>query len=774
MLLVERLEDRTVLSAIPSIPSTFTVLNLSNSGAGSFRQAILGANAHPGADNINFSVVGTIRLTSGALPTITGNVNIDGSTAPGFAGTPLVGVDYNHFEGLIFNSGSTGSTLRSLDLANAVGNGVTLNGVQNMLVVGNYIGVALDGIAFAGNGANGLQLFASSGVTVGGSTAQDRNLISANRYNGIYMNASSQNLIEGNYLGTDLTGTRDLGNGGNGVLITGGSSGNLIGGNDTAGNDPTNGIFAIPPEGNLISGNDGNGVLITGGSSTNTLSGNFIGTAASGNSALGNGLDGVAIVSANGNSLIGCTLLDNPFVYYNVISGNGANGLSVFNSNNTTIQANFFGMAADNDSPLGNHLNGVLIKGSSSGTIMGGPIPLGNVDAANGQNGLEVRDTASFFTSYNTFCGLAAFSNNPNLGNGHDGMLITSTGGNILIRTNVIAENGNDGIEISGSARGVRVAGNIIGLNTQGVLAMGNRRNGVEVNGNAHDIIIGGPQATFNIIFHNAISANGVNGVAIDGHAYNVTVSFSNIGTDLTGFAAVGNAQAGVYIGSGTRATTIGSTDPDLPTVISGNLGNGVEMHGSRGNIVVGCFIGIDRAAALPLPNAGNGILLSNSSNNIIGRVTAGVNASAVGPANVIAFNGANGVYVDSGTSNAIRENSIYGNALLAIKLGPWANKNASAPVLSSVVVMPLGTQVSGTLTSTPNSNFTIEFYADDLNRSSGRVFLGSKTVRTNAAGYAVFTFVGIQLPNGYSFVTASATDSQNNTSEFSAAKRRS
>ena len=57
----------------------------------------------------------------------------------------------------------------------------------------------------------------------------------------------------------------------------------------------------------------------------------------------------------------------------------------------------------------------MVVEGTSTHTTMGGPIPLGNVDAANGQNGIVVHDTASFFTSYNTFCGLAAFSDDHDL-----------------------------------------------------------------------------------------------------------------------------------------------------------------------------------------------------------------------------------------------------------------------------------------------------------------------------------------------------------------------
>ena len=586
------------------------------------------------------------------------------------------------------------------------------------------------------------------------------NVISANGGNGIDLNAANNNQVAMNYIGTDVTGTLDLGNAGDGVLMTAGAMGNLIGGSATGGNDPTNNVFVRPPQGNLISGNAANGVFITGAATQNTLSGNFIGTAASGNSALGNTMDGVAIQNADGNSLLGCAFQTDPFVFYNVISGNGGNGLRVTNSNNTTIQANFFGIGADNNTAVGNHLSGVVVEGTSANTVMGGPIPLGNVDAANGQNGIVVKDTASGFTSYNTFCGLAAFSDNLNLGNGQDGMLITSTGANILIRTNVITRNGNDGIEISGAAQGVHVNGNIIGLNTQGKVPMGNIHNGLEVDGNASGIVIGGPQLTFNIIPYNVIAANGGNGVAIDGSAINIQVDASYIGTDLTGTAAFGNGQAGVYLGAGTMCTTIGSTDPSLLTVISGNLGNGIDIRGAMCNSVVGSLIGTNALGLLPLPNGSNGVFISNSSSNTIGGASAG-------SPNLIAFNGANGILVNSGNSNDFSENSIYSNTLLGIALAPWANMNQASPVLTSAVSLPLGMQVSGTLTSLPNTTFTIEFFANAVSGPSGRYFLGSQPVSTNAAGSAAFTFLLPLPPNGAHFITATATDPSSNTSEF-------
>src|ERR1700691_1995090 len=114
---VEHLEER-------SLPSTFTVLNLNDSGPGSLRQAIQSSNTNAGSDVIDFNVAGIIRLTSGALPAITADVHIDGTSAPGFVEAPRVEINFNPFGGLQFNAGSIGSTLDSLSLVSASGAGV--------------------------------------------------------------------------------------------------------------------------------------------------------------------------------------------------------------------------------------------------------------------------------------------------------------------------------------------------------------------------------------------------------------------------------------------------------------------------------------------------------------------------------------------------------------------------------------------------------------------------------------------------------------------------
>ena len=148
------------------------------------------------------------------------------------------------------------------------------------------------------------------------------------------------------------------------------------------------------PPGNLVSGNAKNGILINKDSQANTLNGNFVGTSAGGDSAIANAADGVRIVDSAGNALVGCKFRNNPFVYYNVLSGNLGNGLHVTNSDGVIVQGNFFGIGANNTNIVTNKGDGILIDGSSANTQVGGVIPLGNVSAGNGHNGIEVAGKA--------------------------------------------------------------------------------------------------------------------------------------------------------------------------------------------------------------------------------------------------------------------------------------------------------------------------------------------------------------------------------------------
>jgi hypothetical protein len=616
--------------------TNFIVTNLNDSGVGSLRAAIEAANLSTDASReITFSVAGNITLNS-ALPTLSKTVTLDATSAPGYVegGAPVVTLDFNGLAGLIIGSGATGSFVLGLAIGNASGHGITLLG-GGITINKSYIGLSADG-SDLGNGGDGIHIsLTSSNNRIGLNDSQAAgvvgNVISFNGQNGITIDGGSGSVLVANRIGTDPTGNLDQGNAQNGIWLTGATTGNTIGGTayiDTATgavNDPTGdkgtvtAVFVVPPLGNHISGNTLNGVLIDARSENNVLNGNFIGTTADGNADLGNGLDGVQILNANNNSLIGCTFVENPFVYYNVLSGNGGNGLHITNSNNTIVQANFFGAGANNAALVGNDGNGILVDGNSAGTTVGGVIPLGNVSGGNGLNGIYVTDTASDFITFNTFGGLFAFQGAAP--NSQNGILIDSTGGGQTIRTNVMSGNLQNGIQISGNARDVLIDPNIVGLNTDGNGTLANGLHGLLIAGSAHDITVGGSYRS--VIPQNTFSGNTGYGVAIVDQAYDIHVLNSAIGTSATKLAAFGNQAGGILLASTGTGNLIGgtTTNPDDPqgNLISGNPGNGVTFaYGSDGQSVIGNSFKFNRLGLPTLPNDGQDIGVNGTTANMV------------------------------------------------------------------------------------------------------------------------------------------------------------
>jgi parallel beta-helix repeat protein len=456
------------------------------------------------------------------------------------------------------------------------------------------------------------------------------NVISGNTGNGINISGSNGNVIAANYIGTNPTGTSSsgFGNGMNGILVAGASAGNLIGGQAAGANNPTgsknplNAVFQTPPQGNLISGNLADGVLIDGASTGNVLSGNFIGTDATGKIALGNGQDGVAITNSSNNSLIGCTLFQNPFVFYNVIAGNRGNGLSINSSNNVTVQANFLGMGADNETSVPNQGNGLLVGGTSQNTQVGGVIPLGNVISGNTLNGIMVRDQASGFVSFNTFGGIAAFQTFPSP-NGLDGILITSTGGNNTVRTCIISGNNGNGIEIAGNASGVQVTETSVGTNTNISGGIPNQGSGIVIRGEAHGNAIGGFQPS--VEPQNFVSGNNKYGIAVMDRAYNNSIFHTTIGLGVSvppPFPIIQNLTGGILLGMGTTGTTIGGPTGPLQTVIQSNTGPGLYINNSTGNLVSNNSITLNSLVGVYAVGICTGTLLK--SNTIQGNGTGG------------------------------------------------------------------------------------------------------------------------------------------------------
>ena len=152
--------------------------------------------------------------------------------------------------------------------------GLDIDGETGDLVEGNLIGTNLAGTAAVPNDYAIMVRQGSTHVTVGGTTAAARNVVSGNTLYGIYIKdpGTTDNLVEGNYVGTDKTGTVALPND-IGVQLQASGGGNTIGGTTA-----TPGTGA----GNLIAGNSGHGIFATVEPTQDMILGNVIGLSSGG------------------------------------------------------------------------------------------------------------------------------------------------------------------------------------------------------------------------------------------------------------------------------------------------------------------------------------------------------------------------------------------------------------------------------------------------------------------------------------------------------------
>jgi uncharacterized delta-60 repeat protein len=730
-----------------------------------------------------------------------------------------------------------------------------------VLIEGNTIGTDATGKYAIGNAWSGVDIGAS-GVTVGGATQAARNLVSGN--GGGILDTGTGNLIEGNYVGTDSSGTEPVPNG-SGVAL-GGVSNRVIN--------------------NLVSGNNGYGISL--GGTLCVVQGNMIGTDVTGTVALGNG--GANIDVSNSSNL---NILDN------VISGGAYFGIDLYpNVNNVTIQGNKIGTTADGMAALGNTYGIYMIDGIHDITIGGTSSGAGNLISGNFGNGLSVASPDCYdITVQGNFVGtdLTGTYAIPNDGHG-----IAMTGTNLQIggtdpgAGNLVSGNLQDGIVISDTTGPVHIEGNTVGTDINGSYAIGNG-NGIFVSGAISGVTVGGTTAAArnlisgssgsgntgtglavggnnnlvegnyigtdkwglvpipntvgvnlggsnNQLVANLISGNGVYGGVYLYGASNDTLQDNLIGTDVTGNKALpnqgpgvnvtasnsankigtpghgnvisgnagggiymqnpdnsGNTVAGNFIGTNARGTsttgtngkplgnanwgvliyqghdnTIGGAAPGARNVISGNLGFGVgiEIPTATGNIVQGNLIGTDVTGTLAFDannnsfgNTSVGVAVVDVNSAIIGGVAAGA-------ANTIANNGSNGVQLISANSVSIRGNSIHDNGGLAIDLGTAGNNEQTYPVLTGALAGAT-TSVSGTLSSAPNSTFSLDFYAnaaaDPSGYGEGQRYLGSATVTTDASGNATFVATGLGATGRGETISATATDAAGDTSQFAA-----
>ena len=278
-----------------------------------------------------------------------------------------------------------------------------------------------------------------------------------------------------------------------------------------------------------------------------------------------------------------------------------------------------------------------------------------------------------------------------------------------------------------------------------------------------------------------AINRFASTGVSIEG-GLGARIEGNFIGTDPTGTQDLGNRSAGVDINgtSGSGANIIGGAEPAQRNLISGNDSEGVFVFsGSAANALLGNYIGTKKDGTTALGNGTHGVDLGSGSGNTVG-------GSARASANTIAFNGQQGVQVGfsgvNSTGNSILRNSIFSNGGSGIDLradGPTANDPGDAdagpnglqnkPVLTSARNGSGKTTVKGSLNSTPNQTYKLQFFSNPPGTDEGKKLIDSTNFSTDAGGNASFTFnTPKSVPVGRS-VTATATDPSGNTSEFSA-----
>ena len=471
-----------------------------------------------------------------------------------------------------------------------------------------------------------------------------------------------------------------------------------------------------------------------------------------------------------------------------IVGFSGATGDGIWISGGTSnrVEGCFIGLEPDGTTRRGNagygvHITPFSAQVDTSFHTIGGTTPAArNVIAANYQ-GIYVNGSATNVIVGN-FVGTDA-TGRLSRGNTNGGVQVigaksagNQVGGPTAAHRNVISGNGglffstSAGVALDGSV-GTVVAANFIGVDATGTNALGNAAAGLRLRNAPTNIIGGLTLAAANVISGNTdiglvINAGSANGNRIQGNL---------IGTDASGARALGNGAQGIDI-QGSADNVVGGPEPGAGNVIAGNGAGGIEIFSGSaiGVLVQGNFIGTDRTGALALGNDGVGVLLESQRNRVEG--------------NTIAFNRSAGVWVTGGVGNTVTANSIHSNTNLGIDLSNFganpndpvdldggANGLQNYPVLTEALSTASSTVVAGTLNSVTNRSFRLEFFNNTTcdfgifgNFGEGRTYLGFLDVSTDGAGNAAFTFVHpAPIAFGH-YITATATDTNGSTSEFS------
>ena len=502
----------------------------------------------------------------------------------------------------------------------------------------------------------------------------------------------------------------------------------------------------------------------------------------------------------------------NTHIWGNYI-GTAADGITIdpgFSGTGVTlynVNASFVGTNADNvndaneGNVVSNSYDGIVLRNTSDVLVAGNFVGIdktGTVDLGNRYKGIFLRDPVG-----------------PNV-IGFDDNAINTNGSELR---NISSGNGNDGIRISSGDDQV-IAGNYLGTDVTGAIAIKNNNYGIQVQGVVNNLIVGTDSDGDNDAQErNIISGNGTGMRFLTGTTgSNNKVSGNFIGTDPSGNVAIPNENNGLDISGpiggivvGTNAD--GTNDGIEGNVIAGNTEDGIRLSDTDNNIIAGNNIGVAYNGS-PLGNGKRGVLIATSSaNNIIGYSSTMTNSDELVVGNNIKYNMGTGLGLSgTGTENRISRNQFDSNGSLGIDLGydgVTANDNGDTdsgpndllnfPVLESAVITGSNIIISGYAPA----NSEIEFFIADggpnpsplpgsytKNFGEGAEYLftafeggasdsdgsvgsytddgtGATTTKTQNKFLITIPVAGLNLATGVE-ITATATDSNNSTSEFS------
>ncbi len=709
-------------------------------------------------------------------------------------------LDHNTIVFAIPDAPGTGSIVI---MVGASGNGALPNVLGSVTIVGlNTVGpsrrIEING-SQAGAGAMGLQL-------LGGNTDISFFIINNFASNGIYISGTpigdGGHNIHHNFIGTDSTGTVAAGNGGDGIFIDN-TPNNIIGGS---------GVL----DGNVICSNGGYGIRISGTDSTaiglpnratgNILYGNKIGQNYSENNFLPNAQGGIQNNNAPQNNIGGTGNNQG-----NKIVGQN-NGITVQGSlsKGVSVQGNYVGR----DGTTAKFLAGIFARSGELLTVTGNVITnIGDVgmdiflDANSTYNVKknEITGDVKVGTKFTFGTGRTItvnYQDNMHFKNSTGLMIDESINSTInWLITGDTALNGQNGGNIKFRSAGTKQLSNNewklnagVGCNYAVDFAPGVKAS-ILVNGDLYlqngaegmkgDIrldaqaeveftlgkIIGSSNGKDGLSMAIAASAGAKGDIKIGGGSdlsLNAAAALRMVG-EKSNFDVVRveidriNASRNKGLDFTFYFLNINIKHSVLNSTITDNAGAAIVLDG-----VTDATIDSDT-----IKNNGNGIVLMDASTGTITN-------------NIISGNKNGVVLAGTGTGTALTSNAIFNNTALGIDLGNdgvTVNDNGDAdtgpnnlqnfPVLSTVNSSGGSTSIAGTLNSTANATFSIQFFTNDHCSPSsfgeGQTLIGSKQVTTDGNGNATFVAMidGVTLANGAS-VTATATDVNNNTSEFS------